>query len=319
MQLRACGVITVSIACLAHGSGCNHSNQAEVAQARADAEAARAEAQAAKAELAQVQAEVESARAGTNAATAKSPGVAGAGLASALAADADTTLLAHFDGDASTKPGQAATSTRELSYEAGVVGSGVAIGSGSVLSYPVAGVLDPQAGTVEFWIQPKWNGNTGTPHVFFQAGQQFDNCLLMQIDGANNVRFMTWGDDPATAAVEKDVESGVGFSGAAWKAGEWHHRVATWTDSGRRLALHVDGRLADSSDKGIVLGPPSTTDFSLGTAIDGSSTADAIFDELRISKIGRGADVPSADSSQPARAAKTKKKATKKARKEGAS
>lgn len=216
--------------------------------------------------------------------------IAGAGGAEAITADVDTTLLAQFDGSAAGKPGKAATATKELRYEPGVVGKGVTIGSGSALSYPVTGVIDPKAGTVEFWIQPKWNGNAGKSHVFFQAGRAFDNCLLLQIDGANNVRLMTWGDDPATAAVEKNVERGVGVSGAGWKAGEWRHLAATWSESGRQLALYVDGRLADSTDKGIVIGPPSTTDFTLGTAIDGSGTADAVFDELRISKVGRSAD-----------------------------
>src|SRR5262249_12485972 len=201
-----------------------------------------------------------------------------------------TSLLAPFDGNADARPGKAATQTKELRYEVGVVGKGVAVGPGAALSYPVAGVLDPKAGTIEFWIQPRWNGNAGKSHGFFQAGQAFDNGLLIQIDGANNVRLMTWGDDPATPAVERNVERGVGFSGAGWKAGEWHHLAATWSESGRRLALYVDGRLADSTDKGIVLGPPSQADFWLGSGQGGANAADAVFDELRVSKIARSAE-----------------------------
>lgn len=213
--------------------------------------------------------------------------LAGGGGPTALVADADTTLLAHFDGSAVTKPGKPATQAAKLRFETGVVGKGVALGAGAALAYPLAGVLDTKAGTVEFWIQPQWAGNAGKSHVFFQAGRAFDNGLLLQIDGANNVRLMTWGDDPATAAIERNIERGVAFSGAGWKAGEWHHLAAAWQDSGRRLALFVDGRLADSTDKGIVLGPLSQTDFRLGSAIDGSSAADAVFDELRISKVAR--------------------------------
>lgn len=216
--------------------------------------------------------------------------VAGPGRAEAPGADADTTLLAHFDGDAAAKPGKAATGTKGLRYEPGVVGQGVAIGSGAEIRYPVAGSLDPKAGTVEFFIQPKWDGNAGKPHVFFQAGRAFENSLLVQIDGANNVRLITWGDDPTTQTVEKNVERGVAFSAAGWKAGEWHHLAATWDDSGRQLALYVDGRLADSTNKGVVIGPLSSADFALGTALDGANAADAVVDELRISKRGRGAE-----------------------------
>jgi hypothetical protein len=206
-----------------------------------------------------------------------------------LAADADTTLLAHFEDDAAGGKGKAPEAAKNLRYEPGVVGRGVAIGKGSELRYRAAGVLDPKAGTVEFWVRPRWDGNAGKPHVFFQAGQPFNNGLLVQIDGANNIRLMIWGDDPATAAVETNVERGVATSGAAWKAGEWHHVAATWEQSGRRLALYVDGRLADSTTKGVVIPALSLPSFWVGSGAGGAHPADAVLDELRISRRARSA------------------------------
>jgi hypothetical protein len=63
MRLRTFRFLTVSIACLVTLAGCNRSNNAEVAQAKAEAEAARAEANAAKAELAKVSGELAKANA----------------------------------------------------------------------------------------------------------------------------------------------------------------------------------------------------------------------------------------------------------------
>jgi hypothetical protein len=140
---------------------------------------------------------------------------------------------------------------------------------------------------VEFWLRPSWDGQANTGHVLFQAGAPFDNGLLVQVDGANNLRLMTWGDDPATPAVEANVERGVGTSAAGWKAGEWHHVAATWEESGRRLALYVDGRLADSTDQGVVIAAFSGKTFWVGSAAGGATPAEAVFDELRVSRRGR--------------------------------
>src|SRR5262249_20587900 len=137
----------------------------------------------------------------------------------ALSADADTTLLVHFDGDASAGEKKKPDEAKGLRYEAGLVGKGALVEDGAELRYKSKDVLDAKAGTVEFWLRTLWDGNSGKPHVFFQAGEPFNNGLLLQIDGANNIRLMTWGDNPATAAVERDFERGVGVSGSAWKAG----------------------------------------------------------------------------------------------------
>ncbi|MBL8799229.1 MAG: Ig-like domain-containing protein [Planctomycetia bacterium] len=204
-----------------------------------------------------------------------------------LAADADTTFLAHFEGNAEDRAKQAPDLAKGLAYNPGVVGQGVTVGGGAELRYAREGILDPKAGTVEFWLRPSWDGKAGKPHVLFQAGAPFDNGLLVQIDGANNLRLMVWGDDPATPGVEANVERGVGVSAAGWKAGDWRHIAVTWKESGRQLALYVDGRLAESTDKGIVMPAFSGKHFWVGSAAGGGNPAEAVFDELRVSHRGR--------------------------------
>jgi hypothetical protein len=206
-----------------------------------------------------------------------------------LAADTDTTLLAHFEGDARSGT-IAPVVARGLRYTTGAAGRGVNLTPGSALSYRSRGVLAPKAGSIEFWVRPSWEGNAGKSHVFFQAGDPFNNSMLLQVDGANNLRFMVWGDDPATPAVESNVERGVGTSVAAWKAGEWHHVAATWDRSGQQLALYMDGRTADATNNGIILRDLSQPSFWVGAAASGESSADAVLDELRISRRARTAN-----------------------------
>jgi len=198
----------------------------------------------------------------------------------ALAADADTTLLLAFEGNAAAddkKP----TAETGVAYEPGVVGKGVRLAAGCDLRYESAGIVDPKAGSIEFWLKPDWNGDEKKGRVFFQAGAAFDNGLTIQIDGANNLRLIVWGDNPATAAVETNFERGVGVSGADWKRGEWHHVAATWADSGQTLALYIDGIPTTTAEgvKWLGLG----RDFRIG------ASADATFDELRISTRARTA------------------------------
>ena len=209
------------------------------------------------------------------------------GEASRLTADADTTLLAHFDGDALGEKKLEPDETKGLRFVPGVSGQAAVIDAGAVLRYPCKGVLEMKAGSVEFWVNPTWSGNASKGHVFFQTGLPFDNAIIVQVDGANNLRLMTWGDDSATATVENNVERGVGTSVSGWKAGEWHHVAATWADFGRKLTLHVDGRLANSTTKGIDLQKSAQPSFTIGASPDGNSSAAASFDELRISNIAR--------------------------------
>src|SRR5262249_28789352 len=70
-----------------------------------------------------------------------------------------------------------------------------------------------------------------------------------------------------------------------WKAGEWRHVAASWGDSGRRLALSIDGRQVEAITDGVVI-PAFATDFWVGSGTQGATPAEAVFDVLRISRRG---------------------------------
>ncbi len=201
---------------------------------------------------------------------------AGAG-AEPLAADADTTLLARFDGDPDS--GKVKGFGMGLAYEEGLVGKGLACLAGVRLSYPVKGVLAPKAGSVEMWVKPTGPGDSGKGRALLHAGTAFNNALHLVIDGANNLRLMTWD--------AKGKESGVGVSAAKWKAGEWHHVAATW--EGRKLALYVDGVEAAATAEGVELTGFSTGGLWVGSRPRGEDAIEAVIDELRISRRARTA------------------------------
>lgn len=206
-----------------------------------------------------------------------------------LTADADTALLAHFDGNALAGKKVAPDAAKQLRFAPGIIGQGVVIGKGAELRYRSKGVIDPKAGTLEFWLKPSQAGNSGKGYTLFQAGDPFNNSMIVQVDGANNLRFIVWGDDPTTPALEKNVERGLGTSAGGWKADEWHHVAVTWADSGRKLALYVDGRELDATSKGVVVPALSQPTFTVGSGAGGTAPAEAVFDELRISRRARTA------------------------------
>lgn len=208
--------------------------------------------------------------------------------ATPLANDAATTFLLHLDESLNGAAGQTAVESTGTNFTVGVVGQAVHTGTPSSLRYATGdSILRGAAGTIEFWLNPDWNGNQNSTHAFFEAGDNFNNGMLLAIDGANNLRFIQWGDDPTTPTVELGVERGVGVSGVSWIANQWHHLAATWNGTERTMAFYVDGQLAGTIDNGVTIGNFSGSFFSIGSETNGGNPAAATFDEFRISNRAR--------------------------------
>lgn len=143
------------------------------------------------------------------------------------------------------------------------------------LTYNTAGNLEREAGALEFWFQPAWNGGDNLSYVLFEVGDSWFNRLRVAKDGANNLRLMVW---------DSSTEYGVATNVAGWQAGEWHHIAATW--QGSTLQLFVDGVLRDRAQSA---GVPDTLANSLvvGAANYEPQWAHGVIDELRISRVPR--------------------------------
>jgi concanavalin A-like lectin/glucanase superfamily protein/FIMAH domain-containing protein/Big-like domain-containing protein len=197
-------------------------------------------------------------------------------LAASTTGDSQTLLLLPFDDDLASADGESPTQASGVTFETGISGAGVLIDSQDLLAYSSAGNFEGGAGTVEFWIKPRWNGDDHTTHFFFTIG----DALWVVKDGADNLRFILGSEDS---------EAFQGYNLGAWAANDWHHVAVTWSVPGD-LKTYVDGvqRISHSSGtKDLVLSVPPA--MAIGSQ-NGSLQADAVIDELRISDVARSAE-----------------------------
>ncbi len=211
------------------------------------------------------------------------------GVPKELSNDTDTALLLGFNGVLTGAAGEVPTVASGLGFEPGLLGQATFVNSNGRLLYARSGNVSAPEGTVEFWIRPSWNGNLNQGHTLFVVGQRFNNGLILTIDGANNLRFIQWGDDPSTPAVEVAVERGAGYGTSDWVAGQWYHVAGTWRGATRNVSLYVNGRLVDEANNGVNFPGFSTTALAIGAELDGSQGSRAALDEFRLSNRARTA------------------------------
>jgi alpha-tubulin suppressor-like RCC1 family protein len=194
-----------------------------------------------------------------------------------------TLLRLRFDGTLAGESGEQPTQASGVTFEPGVAGSGVRVSGSDRLAYASADNFNAEAGTIEFWVKPRWNGDDQTHHFFFALGNQ----LMLLKDGADNLRFILRMDDS---------EANQAYSLRAWTADEWHHIAVTWTVPGV-MRTYVDGEAVishASSAQDLITETPAELfvgrfDSQFGSYPTGS-VADAVIDDLRISDRARSAE-----------------------------
>lgn len=197
-------------------------------------------------------------------------------ITASVTKDAHTLLLLPFDDDLASAEGEPPTEASGATFEAGISGAGVLIDGSDLLAYNTAGHFAGGAGTIEFWIKPRWNGNDHTTHFFFTIG----DAVWVVKDGADNLRFFLG---------PEDSEAYQGYNLGEWAANDWHHLAVTWTVPGE-MKTYLDGveRISHSSAARDLVSPVPPA-MSIGSQ-SGSLQANAVIDELRISDIARPAE-----------------------------
>ncbi|MGQ9681044.1 MAG: LamG-like jellyroll fold domain-containing protein [Anaerolineae bacterium] len=195
------------------------------------------------------------------------------------AADEHTRLLLHLDGSPTGADGEQPTSGN-VAFAAGRFGQGALLHShGHRLSYDASNEINLSQGAIELWAQPRWHGDDGMTHVLAEVTVSGIRRMLVQKDGAANLRFQVWDTD--------GIEKGIAFRVADWRPGDWHHVAVTWSDG--RIRLFVDGLLrGERSDVALPTGTPDG--LALGSDRWGFGLVDAVIDEVRISDRPRVGD-----------------------------
>ncbi|UCD07901.1 MAG: beta-galactosidase [Candidatus Aenigmatarchaeota archaeon] len=203
-----------------------------------------------------------------------------------ISVSADTELLrCYFENSVvcrGEEPDQISTLS-DLTLERGEIGNGVLINDFDVLAYPTLGNFNKDNGTIEFWMIPKWNGDDGKNHVFFD--NRFNSSSygfqVYKHGNTNNLLLIVHTQNPDgidyKIQLQKDVSD--------WVAGETHFIKATFETDGK-LNFYIDSE--DVGEK-IYNPPPFLNDkILLSSFVDENGDpstygrTDSVIDELRI-------------------------------------
>jgi hypothetical protein len=163
-----------------------------------------------------------------------------------------------------------------------------------------------EAGTLEFWCRPLWNGDDGGEHIFFEGvayGHRLQSRLRkLGSDGENKLEFTIADAGGRLHAVRGPADL---------NKDRWHHIAATWDFPKAHLQLFVNGKriaeqgpggrpwpsslvvINDQKSKGIGIAEEDSRSLPMQAFIGGDRTctpqhaAEAVLDEFRISDISR--------------------------------
>jgi hypothetical protein len=191
--------------------------------------------------------------------------------ARSAANDSHTLLLLRFNGSLVGYAGEQPTQASGLTFEPGVLGSGVLVNGADRLAYATSGDIQAAAGTIEFWIKPAWNGNDQLDHCFVWL----QGALMLCKDGADNLRFLINEDDSEQYQV---------YNMGHWLAGEWHYLAVTWTVPGV-MTEYIDGvQVVSHRSPDLIASMPAEMFIGNG---GGSRQAGGVIDNFRISDVAR--------------------------------
>jgi hypothetical protein len=193
-----------------------------------------------------------------------------------FAPDKHTLLMAHFDKNANADHslGLSLAEGGGTMAKQGRFGGGILLRGRHSLVFSGKENFPGNEGTVEFWLQPQWNGDDGKTHSVLNAAA--DNRNQISINKLATGRFGVGMFGTPTGSTNF-VYSRADHDIRAWRAGEWHHVAACW--GGGELALWLDGKKV-ASRKGVLAPQAAPAEIRL-------LGADCALDELCISRVVR--------------------------------
>jgi HEAT repeat protein len=189
----------------------------------------------------------------------------------------------HFDDSLASSAGLPPARAAGTSFVPGRWNSALSIAPGGILSYPIAHHLDFKNGTIEMWISPRYEGT----HPVYS---QYNHALVLYAAG-NGDQFLVSENAErrfyAGSVIGRRFSGASGGDMAAWKPGNWHHIVFTYSFARGRQRLYIDGALVSENDSRMPVPDSSAATFTVDGDPYGHSSA-FLIDELRILDMEEG-------------------------------
>lgn len=189
--------------------------------------------------------------------------------------DEHTLLLLHFENSLAGAQGETPTQSFGMTFESGILGQGVFLDGLDTLNYPVTDNFNAPAGTIEFWVKPRWDSSLPIRRDFVTLGPAGANQLAVFRSVGGPVRFVIGADDS---------EAGKG-GGVVWNSNQWHYIAVTWTIPGRMI-IYIDGVERSNypaSAQDLLSSPLGPV--TVGSGGNNGTAPVAVIDELRISDV----------------------------------
>jgi hypothetical protein len=128
-------------------------------------------------------------------------------------------------------------------------------------------------GTVRFWFKPNWNSGTG-PGVS-------SACLLQMQTTSTTQWSLNLNAAGSQLTLSYPTSHTLSSSTLSWTAGGWHQIAVTYSGIATNVVIYVDGSAVTSTaTSGVTWLSDVLSKFTIGSASDGSQSANGRFDEL---------------------------------------
>ncbi len=230
--------------------------------------------------------------------------------AGAAAVPPGRTFYAAFDGTleagqaAGDRAGQAEGKPEFMPGHAGqavVVGD---LGGSAAVTFPSAGNVNLERGTVSLWVMPvNWQGDDKQNHLFFNARAKTGGYLLYKY--ATPAWGLNFHLDPNEGVASKmNVFKPI----SDWQPGQWHHLAASWTHY-EAVKVYIDGKLAAQSQGAGLTQEPLAENMRFGgcwgsngdrTALDEAMIFDRMLSDEEVASLAGIAPLEGPDTIRPA-------------------
>jgi hypothetical protein len=188
----------------------------------------------------------------------------------AQASDPDTTLLLHlnFDQNINGHSDETPTAFDNITYQEGIKNQAAFLGENSFIEYTAADNINPQTGTLEFWVKPSWDTETEDSYVL-----EFGGCggiLIFRNFGGFRTIFNRFACDGLP-------ELGTDHNIQNWSPEQWYFVTVTWQEG--LTQFYVNGELKASRSFDFELPLINNPTFRIGSA---TRTINAALDEFKI-------------------------------------